>query len=380
MDYGALTFDNQTVMTNSFDLDGKLLGLLKQFEKGPTQVVLSQVIAAEILRHLKEKTQEAKDHFENVHRRAVLFGLKDKSDKVFAESPDAEKLSRQRLERYFKDIGAKVIPPDDVPVADIMHLYERGIAPFGKKKKSEFPDAIALLSLERWAHANKTKILAVSGDPDWQKYGETSKMIDVVSDLAEALETLQEHLDRANELIGGVLTEMHAGKQAELFAQLEELTRREIPNYALYAEADSSYSLEGEQVELSLKSLELTGSGEDFRVVQVSSNKIVAEVDLLATVQADASFAVSVYDSVDKDYVDMGYVSARLEDEELEINALVTFEGDFDKGDLQISHVELIGEGGMLDFGTVEPDWGGPEEEGPQMEELEPDSEEHPLW
>jgi hypothetical protein len=36
------------------------------------------VVAAEILKHLREKILSAKDAFESAHKRAVLFGLREK--------------------------------------------------------------------------------------------------------------------------------------------------------------------------------------------------------------------------------------------------------------------------------------------------------------
>ena len=58
------------------------------------------------------------------------------------------------------------------------------------KKKHEFPDAIALLSLEEWAEVNKTRILAVSCDRGWAAFAAESEWIVVDSDLASALAEL----------------------------------------------------------------------------------------------------------------------------------------------------------------------------------------------
>src|SRR5690242_4903366 len=92
MDYDALTIDTQTVETNSFHFDGGLLQQLKQFADGRVEVVISQVVAAEIARHLREKTQGAKDALESAHKKAQLYGLKGPEDKAFAEAPDAHTL------------------------------------------------------------------------------------------------------------------------------------------------------------------------------------------------------------------------------------------------------------------------------------------------
>jgi hypothetical protein len=371
MHYGAITIDCQTVMENGFDLDGKLLAQLKQFVGGPTAVVVSEVVVSEILKHLKEKTRDAKDAIESAHRRAVLFGLRGKEEKAFAEQVDPDKIAERRLSDYLESIGAIVVTADSVSVRELWERYSRGDAPFAisGKKKAEFPDAIALLSLEHWAEKAGTKIIAASGDGDWAKYGKTSKGIHVVGDLATALETVQANLETAEALVESALLEIRTYKRLDLQRQFEEWLGREIENYPAYATAESSYSLEGEEATLTFKSFNFRDEPPEYTVVQISDRKIVARVELTVTADASASFAVSVYDTVDKDYVDMGYTDAEVEDEELELEALVTFEGDFATGDYAVTEIELLGEGHEVDFGTVEPDWGGEDYEfGPAPE------------
>jgi hypothetical protein len=52
----------------------------------------------------------------------------------------------------------------------VVDMYFKLKAPFEEKKRAEFPDAIALVSLERWAELNKLKILVVSYDSGWEEY------------------------------------------------------------------------------------------------------------------------------------------------------------------------------------------------------------------
>ena len=76
MKYDSITVDAETVERNSFHFNAGLLAQLKQFVNGPTEVVISIVVASEILRHLTEKTRCAKDAVETAHKKAVEFGLK----------------------------------------------------------------------------------------------------------------------------------------------------------------------------------------------------------------------------------------------------------------------------------------------------------------
>ncbi|MCA6115206.1 DUF4935 domain-containing protein [Bradyrhizobium sp. WSM 1738] len=58
----------------------------------------------------------------------------------------------------------------------------------GELKKTEFPDALALLSLEAWASRHHTTVLLVSRDTDWQAFAAASKHLVVIADLSAALD------------------------------------------------------------------------------------------------------------------------------------------------------------------------------------------------
>jgi PIN domain len=361
MKYDSITIDTQTVEHNGFHFDGGLLAQLRQFVDGPTEVVISIVVASEILRHLAEKTRSAKDALESAHKRAVYFGLKENDEAAFSgATPDTKTLARERLERFLKDIGTRLVQVDDVPMRDLLRKYFASAPPFGtsSKKKNEFPDAIALMSLEAWASGNDKHILAVSGDNDWIAYAEKSERIDVVSDLSEALAMLQEHAKEAEAIVQALLADMQRVGREKIKAQLAERLRDAVSSYEVYAEADSNYDTEGDDVQLTLLDYKLMGDEEEFafKVVQAGPRKIVARIDLELEVKAQASFTLSVYDSIDKDYTPIGSAEAETE-ETIEGSALVTFAGDLGSGDVDITAVELVNGPDSIDFGFVQPDY-----------------------
>jgi len=362
MKYDAISVDAETVEHNAFHFDGGLLGQLKQFVDGPTEVVISIVVAAEVLKHLTEKTRSAKDGLEAAHKKAVDFGLKKREEGAFGDpAPDDRVLAKKRLEQFFKEIGAHLLGADDVPMRELLRMYFTQTPPFSVsgKKKAEFPDAIALLSLEAWAKANDKRILAVSGDKDWTAYADKSERIDVVLKLSDALAMLQEHAEEASEIVQKLLADMQGEGHEEMKAQFESRLRDEVSGYghAVSAEADSAYYVEGDEVELTLLDYALQGNEESyvFKVVQAGPGKIVARIDLELELHAEASFSLSVYDSVDKDYTGMGSAEAAT-DETFDGAVLVTFQGDFHLDNVEISAVELVDGPSSIDFGYVEPD------------------------
>jgi len=192
MKYDAITVDAETVERNGFRFDGGLLAQLKQFVDGPTEVIISIVVVSEVLKHLTEKTRSAKDGLKAAHKKAVDFGLKMHGDSPFVDpAPDERAFAEKRLD-FCKEIGAHLLAVDDVPMRDLVRLYFTQAPPFSAvgKKKAEFLDAIALLSLEAWAEKNEKRVLAVSGDKGWAAYAEKSERIEVVSKLSDALTML----------------------------------------------------------------------------------------------------------------------------------------------------------------------------------------------
>jgi hypothetical protein len=246
---------------------------------------------------------------------------------------------------------------------DLVRLYFTQAPPFSPvgKKKAEFPDAIALLSLEAWAKTNDKRILAVSGDKDWAAYADKSERIDVVSELSDALAMLQEHAEEAGEIVQKLLVVIQEGYREKMNAQFVSHLRDAVSDYgyAVYAEADSAYHFEEGEVELTLLDYALLGDEDSyvFKVVQAGPGKIVARIDLELKVRAQALFSLSVYDSIDKDYTPMGSVDADTE-ETFEGAVLVTFQGDFNTESVEISAVEVVDGPSSIDFGCLEPDQG----------------------
>jgi hypothetical protein len=365
--YDAITIDTQTVEHNSFHFDGGLLAQLRQFKNTPTEILVSEIVYNEILKHLNEKTRSAKDNMESAHKRAILFGLAAEGTVAFpGEQPDTKVLPKARLDAFLSAIGAEIIKFDEVPVREVVRRYFSSVPPFSGsgKKKSEFPDAIALLSLEIWAKKNGKRILAASDDADWTAHAEKSERIDVVKTLADALALFQRHAEEARAHVQKLLSDLQNGTQKDLLEQFKQLIDRAISDHPIDAAADSSCYAETDQVYLTYKGFQIIGddSEYDFSIVHAGKDKIVAQVSMELNVRAEASFSLSTVYSVDGDEVPLGSVEVTRTDE-LAAEVLVTFEGDFALGEMEITEVEIVEAPNTIDFGYIEPDFGDMYEE-----------------
>jgi PIN domain len=80
-------------------------------------------------------------------------------------------------------------------ISDLIQKYFQAKPPFSEtgKKKNEFPDAIALMSLETWANKNQTKIIVVTSDNDWKNFCKSSERLLAIDDFAGALGLFQDY-------------------------------------------------------------------------------------------------------------------------------------------------------------------------------------------
>jgi hypothetical protein len=359
MHYDAVTFDTQTVETHSFHFDGGLLSQLKQFRTGPVRVVVSEIVVREIFKHLVDKTRAAKDAAAAAFKKAADCGLASKHSPFVADEVDIKAVAKRRLDNFLQEIGAEIVLATEVPVDDLIDAYFQPSPPFSAagKNKAEFPDAIALLSLERWARDRNLKVLGTSQDKGWKAYSELHDWIDVHSQLGETLSVLQKHASEARGVVQSLLVAIDNGADAYLTGKFETLLANALAGYDVTGEAESFYDIEADSVELELLETWFDGDEEnyEFSLIQSSPQIFVAEIDLTAVVTAETSFHMSIYDSIDKDSTSAGSVTASTK-EEIQFSVLVTFDR-VSVTQLDIAKVEIVKGPRSINFGFIEPQY-----------------------
>ena len=140
MPYDAIAIDTQTVERNGFHFEGGLLEQLRQFKNGPVQVVISEIAAREIFKHLVGKTRVARDALLSAQRKALECGIiQESADSPQASQIDIDAIVTARLNTFLKDIGALVLRVDDVSTKELVRRYFGAIPPFsaaGKRKRN----------------------------------------------------------------------------------------------------------------------------------------------------------------------------------------------------------------------------------------------------
>lgn len=368
LDFGAITVDNATLKGEGYKFYDGLLAQMRQFKDSPVQVIQTDIVHNEAIKHIGQEISRTRSSIEQALRSADKQ-LKIKTDTInnarellSVEGSDSE-IAEARLEKYYEFIGAdKIDSGQHADLADLMEMYFSTEAPFetGKDKKNEFPDAIALLTLEGWAEESNVNIIAVSQDKGWKNYSENSNRITLVSSLAEALEKFQPH-NKVASIIAHIREDSLLDDDNHVLKEIEQAIINSLDGCDIWVEASSYMHFEWEETFAAYISHELDNDQKGLvkvRVVSIDDETIVLKVGASVKVEIEASFDFSVRDSIDKDYVGMGG-NVCITTETYHTDILLTLAGDFsqDFDDIEATEIEVLETIGLADFGEVGPDW-----------------------
>jgi hypothetical protein len=240
--------------------------------------------------------------------------------------------------------------------------YFNSKPPFSEsgKKKSEFPDAIALLSLDAYAKKRGIKILAVSTDADWKSFADQSKHIDVYEDLGETLSVFQPQ-ETAFALCRRIAVSIQNNDADGIGKHIEDYLADTIADIDPHIEADSQFYWELSQLEIELVHFTIDEDSEGKLIlypVQAQHNHVVVQAKLEVQVRATGDFVLSAHDSIDGDSVPIGSAS-KSATVSFETEILFTVSGDLEGpiGELDFDSFELLRSPRYIQFGVLEPDW-----------------------
>lgn len=127
---------------------------------------------------------------------------------------------------------------DDLDLVSIIDDYFNKKAPFSEKKKSEFPDAIVLKSLEQWCSENNTTCIVLSKDTDMKKF-KSERLIyrddkDYLSGLAARIqqEKTAEEREEAERIERNARTNFSQSK--DIVIELSNWVQQQLSDEVLY--------------------------------------------------------------------------------------------------------------------------------------------------
>lgn len=193
---GDVTFfslDTDLIQAAGYDFQAGALKLLPLQLPDTMSLLLSEVVAQEIVSHrmasVRKAAEQLKSSSDDLKRLASIemSDIDEDFEKLSVEE-SASKYYYQQVVNYADTCAGAILPIDGNLLADrIFRLYFESRPPFAdrKLKKAEFPDATSLLILEDFARNNKTMGVIASADEGWSKFADDSDYLYCVRSIEE---------------------------------------------------------------------------------------------------------------------------------------------------------------------------------------------------
>ena len=374
----AITADTCIFDEKRLQLNSPSLKALAKLNGRGFRFVLPNTVGNEVSAHLEKKASESL----NSARKGVgdalrAYGTKDPAEDELlnqitgGRSPT--QAGKEILGQYVKDSGCEVLKDTDlVDSRKLSEDYFAGRAPFGTgKKKSEFPDALALNALERTAMNREIGILVVSKDGDWKEFCRNSNHLYFITDIERALDLVTNAPPVLRKSVRDWLEDEARGG-ADLRTHVAEKVQ-------LMDFSASAYPSHGE-CEVDVWAGELQGINspkeDEIDIIEIepqeegNRQRLVVSLPLVLKTKIPVDVNFYIWDSIDKESLSMGGRTIEV-DEEIATEATITFDicnqGTEDEEivfvdvELDVSHHEVdLGEVDVFepedyDFDDVEP-------------------------
>lgn len=367
---GAITIDTSIFERLGKHLESGKLDQVKQFKETPTRILLSEIVKNELLKHMQKDTKDAYNKINSALKKAEeiwqvpateILDIKSSiySDRTF------EQLATSRFNNFVDRTGLEIIGVDgNISIKELIDRYFTSKPPFAKSgdKKCEFPDAIALMSLEDWAQKNNTIIIVVAVDGDWEKFCSESDSLIYIDDLGEALSIFQLQT-KAYEICKKLSNDYEDEKIDDIKGSILDALSEELWSLTILCNAESAFEYEGDVDEIVCNDFEFEIIDEPniiFTPINYGEEYIVVEAKLSVNVDISCDFSFYVKDSIDKDYIPMGS-SSETTNETFELDTIITFCGSLEDLSKQFTvedvniEIELGHHYETANFGYIDP-------------------------
>jgi hypothetical protein len=360
---GAISLDTSIFHRNGLRLETGLLRRLEQFKGSGRRFVLTDIVQRELLKHLHKTASDDEARLRSAARdMAQSWGSGVDNPNRVVELLKAgrtlEDVARRRVEGFVERTGAEIIL--SFVFANVRELVDRYFdvqPPFEAKesKKNEFPDALALLTLDEWARQRNTKIVVVSADEGWRRFVRGSERLVLVEDLVEALNAFQE--EAAAHTLGDLIRQQLLGEEPELIRAIQSALSDSGDKMEFDLEASSQFYVEGDVDCVSFKSIDLEQLKQvaAYRLIDHTAESLVASLVVDVEYSIEASFSFDYWDGIDKEYMSMGGSSIEV-DETIPVEVILTFFKDDDEP-YELGDIEVVASGGRVEVGDIEPGW-----------------------
>lgn len=330
---GALSIDTNVFDAKGLQLKSPALLAVAELRKKPFPFVLSGTVAREVLAHLKKDGEDAlREAKRSIGKALNTFEIAsptrdDLLDQISGGKNPGD-AAHERFDSFVKRSACVVL--DDASLVDTATLFDSyfdGIPPFGVgNKKSEFPDALALNALEKYADQQGLFILVASKDKDWKAFCRDSAHLYLVEDVERALALVNNSAELLN-------------KAVMSWVAVGGLGHDEVLGHITHDAERISFSADGDSTSGSVEAVAWDGqvtnmfwpSSSEIDLIQFGKAEdedaleVVLSLPVTLFMRVPVELSFSAFDSIDRETISMGAREEEI-DEEIEARATVTLQ------------------------------------------------------
>ena len=358
MFYG-ITLDTCIFDKYGCNLEFSVFRALEQFKKSSVKVLISEIVKNEIIGHITRDAKSTKLLLnrgikKQIKRWKLNVDMKNIDEKLKLTGNE-NVAAKQQFTTFISAVNAKIVPAAGTmnSTNELLKRYYASEPPFdfNEKNKYEFPDAFALLSLERCKDAQEKYILCVSEDNGWQKFCDSSDRLVCVKKLTDALSYFNES---GHTTVNRVIRMLQTGApEFEDFRQsIREMLEYNLDLLQYTPSGTSALPFDILSDFLMIKKIDFD-SAVDPTIIEVNQKTVTFTVIIDVHVSFFASFYFYSIDSVDNENRSPDS-SFRYKDEIIKVLLVITtLKGK--ETDNKIVDILISTEMKEINFGYVEP-------------------------
>lgn len=337
--------DTQVFLRHGIQFDRSSLKRLRELASWKMiNLVLTDVVVNEVKLKIAEKTNGSKLILNKFLRESGFISEKI-PDAISAineliDEDELEKHGQSLWDDYIRNSKAIVISSSTVDTSLLISKYFSGSPPFSAKKKDEFPDAISLLSLEKFSENYEEGIYVVSGDGDVDAWCNNNTRFHYLKSLNDFIDLY----NRTEEKLTYLVHEIFDAEKNWLISIIEDE----------FKECEFSYRPDSEAHVENINVLDIQFN--DLNVIEVDEERALLSIGIHIDFTADVSghdYDSGIWDSEDKEFVYVPTYNSTIEDGEF---FEVTAEVYIDIVEKSFTHADaiLFDDSSVIGFGHDE--------------------------
>ncbi len=360
----AVAIDTSTFVRHQFDFLKGLLAQIGIFNGTSLKCVVSDVCYNEMIHHFSDIIEKSKKAIcTGLHHAECYWEFNSSAVEhvlsVVRNNEDSRVRAKTILDDVIRILSIEIINcSSGIDVCTLIGDCANGTPPFsGAGKKNEYPDAISLHGLSRWAKDNNLSVRVVSEDTGWAEYCSATESLYCGCSLQDALKAAAAKVQAYEDIVSYVY-KAFSNVESSLYDVISQGVTDNLWKIEFECHADSVFQFDCEIEPDTLVSLEIANvDNGSVSCIGTRECSIVLLIDVLLKISVSGDFNFYVWDGVDKENVDMGSCTIKNNTDLLCAEIVVALNGDLSGNPelLEVSDVNVSAGTVTVNFGHVSP-------------------------